>query len=435
MPIAPAIDSSLEMQQEVIERVLSSRYFAKAQLLAEFLRYACQRSSESGGSHANEQEIGVQVFRRRPGYDPGEDNIVRNYARQLRKRLEDYYAHEGSQDANRIDMPRGGYVVVFSSLPQPDLLEPAPAAYPQPELAGENGQSVADKKAEPSATRRGLYFVLIVATACLLLVLLGIGYWRHLRPATALDPNTEALNTFWRQLFPARTNTYIVPADTGFVMLQEMSGKTYTLAEYEAWPGIELHDHKYASYLRAQRYTSMLDLQLVTQLERRPESDPARTVLRSARDLTIEDLNEGNAILLGSIYSNPWIEVFQGKLNFHFVYSPSENRAWIANLHPLPGEDQNYYSSWSSYSHTTYAVLAYLPNLGKSGHALLVQGMDGSGTEAAAQIIFNGENLRQIFSHVRRPDGSIRSFEVLLRATDIGSHATNPQIISIRIIE
>ena len=59
MPTAPAIDSSVELQQEMIERILASRYFAKAQLLAEFLRYAWQRSSKSDGSHLNEQEIGV----------------------------------------------------------------------------------------------------------------------------------------------------------------------------------------------------------------------------------------------------------------------------------------------------------------------------------------------------------------------------------------
>jgi hypothetical protein len=435
MPTAPAIDSSVELQQEMIERILASRYFAKAQLLAEFLRYAWQRSSKSDGSHLNEQEIGVQVFRRRPGYDPGEDNIVRNYARQLRKRLEDYYAHEGSRDAMRVEMPRGGYVLVFSAPPQPDLLEPVQTARLQSILGGENGQTATDKMAEPSAKRQSSYLRRILVVTCLLLLLSGVGYWYYSRSRPASDPNTESLHVFWGQLFPTGNNTYIVPADTGFVMLQEMSGKTYTLAEYEAWPGIELYDHKYASYLRAQRYTSMLDLQLVSQLERRPEADPNRTVLRSARDLKIDDLNNGNAILLGSIYSNPWIEVFQSKLNFHFVYSPSENRAWIANLHPLPGEDQKYFSSWSSYSHTTYAVLAYLPNLGMSGHVLLVQGMDGSGTQAAAQMIFNGENLRQILSHVRRPDGSLKSFEVLLRATDIGSHATNPQILSVRLLD
>jgi len=153
------------------------------------------------------------------------------------------------------------------------------------------------------------------------------------------------------------------------------------------------------------------------------------------RNLRLPAKTGRNTILFGSVYSNPWIEVFQSTLNFHFVYNPSENRAWIANLQPLPGEDRSYFSSWSSYSHITYAVLACLPNLGKSGHALLVQGMDGSGTEAAAQMIFNGENLRQILSRVRRPDGSLRSFEVLLRATDIGSHATNPQILSVRLLD
>jgi hypothetical protein len=266
-------------------------------------------------------------------------------------------------------------------------------------------------------------------------VFLCLGVWLWLPHVPLFNSNAQRFDSFWRQIFAPGKSTFIVPADTGFVMVQEMSGRTYSLAEYESWPGIEQYDHVYTSYLKAQKYTSVLDLKVVTQLELLRQAANTRVSIRSARDMKIEDLSDGNAILLGSIYSNPWIEAFQSRLNFHFVYSPSENRSWITNLHPLAGEQPNYGSSWSSYSHNTYAVLACVPNLAKSGHVLLIQGLDGAGTEAAASLVLSKEGLRPILEKARRPDGSFRSFEVLIEATSLDSHATSPHVLSLRLME
>ena len=68
---------------------------------------------EGRGKEITEHQIGVLVFDRRPGYSTIEDNIVRNYARQLRKRLAEFFAAEGSSETLRIDIPLGGYVPVF----------------------------------------------------------------------------------------------------------------------------------------------------------------------------------------------------------------------------------------------------------------------------------------------------------------------------------
>jgi hypothetical protein len=57
--------------------------------------------------------IGTQIFNRGTGYNPGEDNIVRSYARMLRKRLDEYFEDEGSEEPMRIVIPRGGYIPVF----------------------------------------------------------------------------------------------------------------------------------------------------------------------------------------------------------------------------------------------------------------------------------------------------------------------------------
>ena len=50
------------------------------------------------------------------GYDCSADNIVRNYARQLRNRLDDYYRWEGRSESLRLEVPRGGYKPIFVRL-------------------------------------------------------------------------------------------------------------------------------------------------------------------------------------------------------------------------------------------------------------------------------------------------------------------------------
>ena len=284
-----------------------------------------------------------------------------------------------------------------------------------------------------TARRLGKSWLLV--TAVCLLAAAAIGGWFWLRHTPVLDAGARIRAEFWRQLMTPARKTVIVPADTGFVMVQEMSGRTYSLADYESWPGIERYDRVYTDYLKAQKYTSVMDLKLVAQLERLPQAQNGQVDIRSARDLKIEDLSDGNAILLGSIYSNPWIEPFQDRMNFRFIYTPAESRSSIVNLHPLPGEQPSYGSSWNSYSHNTYAVLAFLPNLARTGHVLIIQGLDGAGTEAAANLVLNGDAMRPILEKARRPDGSFRGFEVLIDATSVDSHATSPRILSLRLMD
>ena len=78
-----------------------------------FLLYVVAETLEGREAEITEHQIGVQVFDRRPGYSTVEDNIVRNYARQLRRRLAEHFAGEGGSEPLRIDIPLGAYVPVF----------------------------------------------------------------------------------------------------------------------------------------------------------------------------------------------------------------------------------------------------------------------------------------------------------------------------------
>lgn len=62
------------------------------------------------GGEIKETVIGVEVFRRRPDYDPRSDPVVRMEAAKLRARLAEHYSGPGAGDPIRIEIPKGGYV-------------------------------------------------------------------------------------------------------------------------------------------------------------------------------------------------------------------------------------------------------------------------------------------------------------------------------------
>jgi hypothetical protein len=185
--------------------------------------------------------------------------------------------------------------------------------------------------------------------------------------------------------------------------------------------------------MRTQQFTSFVDLEVVASLSRLSEIDPRRFYLRFPRDLRMDDLKNGNVILIGSISSNPWAEVAQKNLNFRIAYRSKMQEAWIENTKPLPGESAVYVSHWNEPSHETYALISFLPNLSGNGHLLLIQGLDIAGTQAAAETLFHKETIAPILRQASSSDGGVRPFEILLQSTSIESNAADTKIIASRI--
>jgi TolB-like protein/Flp pilus assembly protein TadD len=99
--------------RDELERVLSSACFARSERVSKLLRFLVEGQLEGRESELKESVIGVEVFGRRPDYDPKVDSTVRTEAVRLRARLSKYYSTEGSQDPIVIDLPKGGYVPSF----------------------------------------------------------------------------------------------------------------------------------------------------------------------------------------------------------------------------------------------------------------------------------------------------------------------------------
>jgi hypothetical protein len=96
-----------------LESILASAELGSAPSLQRFLRHVVEETLAGRGDSLKEYSIGSVVFCRGEDFNPKIDPIVRVQARNVRARLEQYYAGPGARDPVIIELPKGTYVPVF----------------------------------------------------------------------------------------------------------------------------------------------------------------------------------------------------------------------------------------------------------------------------------------------------------------------------------
>ena len=426
-------------------RVAGSRRLAKSERLPKFLLYICEQYLTGAAHEITEQRIGTQIFNRPADYNPGEDNIVRSYARLLRKRLDEYFQDEGREESMRIIIPRGAYIPVFqpgairaASDPTPVQLETNRTG--ELELSPSSLPKSPPSKEDAPGSNAWTPWRIGSLSLCLgvsigLLIALAM---RPAAPSTRVEKDSGPVHLVWAQLFEPNRNTLIVPPDSGLGILENLTKHLVTLDEYASAAflsdmklpaGMDLENF---NDLRRQRYTSVVALDIASSLTRLPEFIANRSQIRYARSITTEDIRNSNLILLGSIHTNPWVSLFADKLNFRLEYTPKVDQSFVLNEQPLGNEQKKYLNGSDTPAKYTYGTIAYLPSLDGAGHALIIQGLNMAGTQAAAQILFNPNAMKPILEKASLPDGSLKSFEALIETSSIGAAAPTAEIIATR---
>ena len=112
MSASPVIHDAEKRQ--ALEQVLQSVTFLRASQVRNFLRYVCEMELAGRGATLHEYLIGVEALGRPTAYSTDEDSTVRRRAYALRHKLDQVYAGELADARIRIDVPKGGYVPMFS---------------------------------------------------------------------------------------------------------------------------------------------------------------------------------------------------------------------------------------------------------------------------------------------------------------------------------
>jgi hypothetical protein len=422
-----------------LQEVLSSDAFMGGLRAQDFLRLVVEHTLAGQLDCLRERMLGAEMFGRPIDYDTGNDAVVRVKASEVRKRLTQYYQSLSVPPPVHFELPAGSYAPQFHWAPEVASPTSAELANSQPGAVKVEARPLAALSADLVIAPR-LKWKHWVSRGSLLAIysaaLVSLGWFAAVRFSTS-HQTPKSADPIWAALFDGKRNTYIVPADIGFDLLEDLSHRPMALADYLKGgylelpiPGVDAHT---AEGLRSQRLTSFVDAQIIGTLAGLPEYNPQRTFIRFPRDLRLDDLKDANAVLIGSVGSNPWASIADNSANFHIVYRQGRAGATIINGSPQPGEQASYESHWNEPSHETFALIAFLPNLDGNGHLLLLQGLDVAGTQAAAEALFYSAAIAPILKRATRPDGSIRFFEVLVRSTSINWNSTDSQVIASRI--
>jgi hypothetical protein len=425
-------------ESNLVERIAATPAFTRSAFLTRFLLYICDCKFSGRDEGITEYQIGVQALGRPGSYNPGEDNIVRNYARILRKRLEEYFAGEGRDEPVRIVIPVGHYVPVF----EPNL--PAPGASPPDHEDRALSDSSPDPESKTETATPALWRSLRrfwVPAALLLTLCIGAStYWvSHLR-AGGIN------QVFWREVFNRSNVTYLVPGDSGLAMMQEITGKEVHLRDYIAGNLDEkFHDFNLAAarggpefgFDRISNYTSKADLSIAVGVAKLAQIYGGRLNVCYARYMNTENFKGSNVILIGGPRANPWVELVEPESNFRmFIPTYKDeihfNERTFINKHPRAGELASYTAEIGDAAQEAYALLSFLPEPGGTGHVLLVEGQGMAATQAAGDFLLNQREMEPILTKAQIADGSIGPFEVLIEARTVGGSAPEAHAVAER---
>jgi hypothetical protein len=424
-----------------VQRLINTESFAKASRLSSFLLYIVERSLQGRTEEITEQQIGVHVFGRPTNYNPGDDNIVRQTARQLRQRLALYYQEEGRNEPIQVMVPRGGYTPQFqytverATSVEIVIVDPATEGVPF-------AHSKDDRDDLPPATvvatrqpSQRLKAAILVGSGVLLGVMLTLlaSYGRdRLR-----FPRTESTK-LWNALLTPSQRTLVVPGDAGINMYGNLARTQvdvwdYGSGSYRNKPEAQTPPGFTWSPFAGRRYTTVSDLKFVSALQELPNVNRSRMEVRFARDITAQDLKDSNVILIGSPNYDPWIQLFDKNQTFQMVYNGAENTISIFNRSPVKGEQVSYRWSESDPQRTGYALISLTDNLGSTGKVLVVEGTTMGGVDAATDFLFNPAQMDAVVRDAMGKNGKLSNFELLIETTLYLGGSMKSKVIAERI--
>lgn len=396
----------------LVARVAASRCFHSSTRLKEFFFYVADCALREAPEEATEQHIGIHVFQRLPGYNSGEDSIVRTQARALRQKLNDYFSNEGEHEEYVIEMPKGHYLPIFQ------LRRPAvdsPLDREKTEASHRPTESIVPAPAEPPAERanvlkmRGAVVPLLIAAA-LLLSLGGLWLLRAHKPS--------AIDRFWGP-FLANNDSLVIYSNAVFTG-DSTNGLRY--AAPEVTPQGVTSDHYVVTY------TGIGELISVYDLTRLFDSHHASFKLKRSLLVTWDEAQMSNLIFIGSVAENPSLRTLPSDADF--TMTASNETAGFINHNPKPG-DAAFYGRPEHPFTKDYAVVALRPGLQKGRKMLVFSGLTTLGTQAAVEFASRPDTLDQLLAAVSDAHGEVHPFEALLETTIGGGVPIETRLVSV----
>jgi hypothetical protein len=405
--ITQSLHESNDPRLTLIERVIASNQFRSSLRLCEFLRYIADCAVKETPEAATEQQIGVNVFQRSPGYNSSEDSIVRTHARLLRQKLTEYFATDGAAEPTIVEVPKGHYLPIFR-LRQSD---PPPAPFPIPlENKAVPAPSVkrwSHWRSTPVGIGLGILLVAVLAGSSLLLA----RTWQ--KPVAAKTP----VEIFWAP-FLSGDPAVVIYSNARFL------GDSKTGLRY-APSGVDPANEPIVDH-----YTGIGELTSVYELTKLFDAHHANFVLKRSLLVTWDEAKQRNLIFIGSPAENPSLHALPSLTEFTMIAKPES--AGFINDHPRPGE-LAVYSRPEHPLTMDYAVIALKPGVQSGRRTLMFSGLTTLGTQAAVEFASRKDTVAELLNAVSSPSGEVRPFEALLGVTLEGGVPLQSKLISVHV--
>lgn len=445
------VPDSIEAKRDLIGRIARSSLFQKSPRLRELLLYVAECTLEGRPDEAREQAIAERLFHRTPDYAV-QDSIVRAEARNLRKRLDLYFATEGKNEPMVVEMPKGGYLLAFTPRdrepegPRADsvALEIQPSSIRLSTVAGAG---------EPEARRKTRWLGVACALVALIAVVAVAGAYRmyNLNRTLRAGAPTQLHGLPFSAIFGNSMETMIVTSDTTLVPIFYSDRRKISLDDYITRTYPKSSKLFSASLTRAGEYTDAQEVALAGQFIHANAPLAHNVLLRSGHQIQLSDIKNHDMILLGSSYSNPWVQMFESKLNFRLDFNaetgtltvrsaepPGEELARrpckagvvVRNSPPKSGESGEYGCSDQNQG---YAAIAFLPAASGSGHVLLIAGTTAEATAAGGEFVLDDGRMHTALNAIGVDSkGTPHFFELLLHVTSFVGGATQSEVVAAR---
>ncbi len=410
MPLT--VNSPTDARWDLVRRVADSIYFRKGPKLRAFLLYVCENTILGRPENVREQLIGAKVFGRPTDYSFSDDNIVRVEARELRKRLETYFANEGRSEPVVIEMPKGAYMPIFRS--REDTVPP-------PVIEPEERLEVAAAPTPPTPLRNWRRPLMIIG----LTLWVGVTSWlmidnqrlrqssSPLRPGLGASP--AAYSTYSDLLgslgaFPNREPQMVLcnPKVILFfgsptVIPSSYMGGTTFAAPKEVGPlfssalnGLDREMPYHFFRITRNDYTGTGEASAAFYLGRLMDALHRPVHLTQARFINWDNVQQQDLILLGGPSANSW--TYQDETTSAFVFSGLN----IKNVHPLPDEPAKYVPDDKPNPNGAMAEYGCLKmhTTSKGFRTFVVAGLSTAGTAGIAEFFATPAKMKPLADRI-----------------------------------
>jgi hypothetical protein len=404
--------------------ILESDAFRGSKRCHDFLVFAVDRTLSGDINSLKERTLATEVFGRKTGATLGDDSIVRVGAREVRKRLAQYYVSDGADDQVRIDLPLGSYVPTFHLSAgvhhQSAALsaEPAALSYPQPT------ETRPSSEPQPKAGIPKVWWWLLCA-ATLVSVVISVLAVRE-RHASA----TTDFDVFWQPVFSPSTPVLIGlahplvyhPSDRLGQLDEELNGPQQTLQRPVNVPS-NVKPNDYVPVF--DQYIGFGDGVAATKLALLLAQHGRSAKLRLASKVDFADMRDSPTILIGA-FTNRWTTEIVKNLRYRFerergrpwIVDSVSGRKWLVVGKADNGETKD-----------DYILLCRLPHT-ETGKILLIgAGLTQYGTEEAGRILSDPDALTHIL-HRLPPDWRDHNMQIVLYAQVVGDTPTAPDLVA-----